>query len=180
MTWNDVGKTLSTAAPLLATVLGGPAGAAASAAASLAASALGVAATPEALAEAVTDPDKLVELKKLEVEERARLLDWLARQTEAELADLRDARARETALALAGRAAAWTTPVLSLAVVGGFFWMLRMALTPEMDTGAGQPALLLLGALGSAFGAVVNYYLGSSIGSQRKTEMLAGFPGGPK
>ena len=41
-----------------------------------------------------------------------------------------------------------------------------------------EPALLLLGSLGTAFGSVVNYYLGSSIGSYRKdsTNVSASLP----
>lgn len=37
-----------------------------------------------------------------------------------------------------------------------------------------MPALVLLGSLGTAFGAVVNYYLGSSLGSAQKTAMIQG------
>lgn len=36
-----------------------------------------------------------------------------------------------------------------------------------------QPLLLLIGSLAAAFGAVVNFWFGSSSGSARKDELLA-------
>jgi hypothetical protein len=36
-----------------------------------------------------------------------------------------------------------------------------------------EPLLIMLGALGAAFGAVVNFWLGSNSTSARKTELLA-------
>ena len=47
---------------------------------------------------------------------------------------------------------------------------MAMSLPPERPLG--EVLASLIGALSMAFGAVVNYYLGSSIGSTHKTEML--------
>lgn len=48
----------------------------------------------------------------------------------------------------------------------------------EPPTGAREPLLILIGALAAAFGAVVNYWFGSSSGSAAKSELLA--RGGPQ
>lgn len=59
--------------------------------------------------------------------------------------------------------------VLAVLVVVGFLGALWIALGLEKVS---EPALLLLGGLGSAFGAVINYYFGSSLGSAVKTTLL--------
>ena len=43
----------------------------------------------------------------------------------------------------------------------------------EPPPSAREPLLILVGALGAAFGAVINYVFGSSQGSAAKTELLA-------
>ena len=58
---------------------------------------------------------------------------------------------------------------LAVLVVVGFLGALWTALGLEKVS---EPALLLLGGLGSAFGAVINYYFGSSLGSAVKTTLL--------
>ena len=59
--------------------------------------------------------------------------------------------------------------VLAVLVVVGFLGALWIALELKKVS---EPALLLLGGLGSAFGAVINYYFGSSLGSAVKTTLL--------
>ena len=96
MDWKDVGNIVSKAAPILGAILGGPVGAAAGGALSLAASALGVDATPEAVMQAVKDdPDALIRLRELEVQERATLLQWQTAQIQAEVEDRKAGRAVE-------------------------------------------------------------------------------------
>ena len=58
---------------------------------------------------------------------------------------------------------------LAVLVVIGFLGAQWIALGLEKVS---EPALLLLGGLGSAFGAVINYYFGSSLGSAVKTTLL--------
>lgn len=43
----------------------------------------------------------------------------------------------------------------------------------EPKPGAKEPLLLLIGSLSAAFGAVVNWWFGSSSGSARKDELIA-------
>lgn len=170
MDWKDVAGTVAKAAPVLGAVLGGPVGAVATAAGGLLASVLGVESDPGTVAQAITaDPEAMVKLRQIEADERGRLLDWQAEQLRAELENTKDARAREVALARAGHGGAWVTGIVALVVVAGFFGMLRVVLEQQ---DVSEPALLLLGSLGTAFGAVVNYYLGSSLGSYQKSAAM--------
>lgn len=59
---------------------------------------------------------------------------------------------------------------LSIFITSGFFSILITMLVWEYKPT--EPLLIMLGALGAAFGAVVNFWLGSSNGSQRKSELL--------
>ena len=43
----------------------------------------------------------------------------------------------------------------------------------EPAAGAREPLLILVGALAAQFGAVVQYWFGSSAGSARKSELMA-------
>ena len=59
-------------------------------------------------------------------------------------------------------------------MVMGFFGILITMLVYEYKPT--EPLLIMLGALGAAFGAVVNFWLGSSHGSQRKDTLLSEKP----
>lgn len=62
--------------------------------------------------------------------------------------------------------------LLATTIVVGFFAVLLAMLTRQINPET-QGALILVGALAAAFGAVWQYYFGSSAGSQAKTELLA-------
>src|SRR3954468_16575067 len=71
MQWSDIANIVGKAAPILGTVLGGPAGAAVG---GLVAAALGVESTPDAIAKAVAaDPEAALKLAQLESDERVKL-----------------------------------------------------------------------------------------------------------
>ena len=61
--------------------------------------------------------------------------------------------------------------VLSTFVTLGFFGILGSMLV--MEYRPTDSLLIMLGALGAAFGAVVNFWLGSSNGSATKTQLMA-------
>jgi uncharacterized membrane protein YeaQ/YmgE (transglycosylase-associated protein family) len=61
----------------------------------------------------------------------------------------------------------------------GFFGILIGMLAGKLTTTENQALLLLLGALSAAWGAVVNYFFGSSADSGRKTELIAQAPAIP-
>lgn len=173
MDWKTVGQIVAKAAPILGTALGGPIGAVAGVAGSLVASYLGVEAEPEAVANAIKDPETLLKLKALENEYREQVLEWQQAQLQAELENVKSARSREIELAKVGHKAAWATTVVAVVVSIGFFIMLGLILMPPKDVVMGQAATLLLGSLSTGFISVVNYYLGSSLGSKQKTDMLS-------
>ena len=63
-----------------------------------------------------------------------------------------------------------TPAVLSYGITLGFFGILGSMLVYEYTPT--DSLLIMLGALGAAFGGVVNFWLGSSAGSQIKTDLL--------
>jgi len=84
MEWKDVATAVGKAAPLLGTLLGGPAGAAVG---GLVASALGVGGTPSEVSAALqTNPEAAVKLKQLEAERQVRLQELATDQAKAEMA----------------------------------------------------------------------------------------------
>ena len=60
---------------------------------------------------------------------------------------------------------------LSTIITVGFFGILTSMLVNDIKPS--EPLLVMLGALGAGFGAVVNFWLGSNSSSARKTELLA-------
>lgn len=64
-----------------------------------------------------------------------------------------------------------TPEILSFIITIGFFGILSYMLT--MEARPGEPLLIMLGSLGTAWIAVVNFWFGSSSGSVRKSELMA-------
>jgi drug/metabolite transporter (DMT)-like permease len=62
---------------------------------------------------------------------------------------------------------------LAFLIFAGFFGAIWLALTHEVTASMRDALLILIGALGAAFGNVVSYYFGSSSGSQAKDALLA-------
>lgn len=80
----------------------------------------------------------------------------------ASVADLANARERQVKLN------DWTTPLLAGGLFVGFFMMMGLFAFVDLPLANEGAFQLLLGALASAFGGVVQYYFGSSAGSARK------------
>ena len=62
--------------------------------------------------------------------------------------------------------------ILSGGITLGFFGILGWMLY-DPNVVNSPPLLIMLGSLGSAFGAVINYWLGSTKGSQDKDHVIA-------
>lgn len=62
---------------------------------------------------------------------------------------------------------------IAFLILAGFFGAIYLAMTREVTASMRDALLILIGSLGAAFGAVVNYYFGSSSGSQAKNQLLA-------
>jgi hypothetical protein len=65
---------------------------------------------------------------------------------------------------------------LALLVTFGFFGILVGMMRGLLVISENQALLIMLGALGTAWGSVVNYYFGSSASSDAKTQLLARSP----
>lgn len=154
-------------APILASGLGGPL---AGAAVTMAADALGLSdKTEQAVQRAlsVASPDQLDALRKADY-------DFAIRQQELDNAleqlmasDRANARQREAAT---GDHA--TPRALAAAIVLGFFGVIGLMIFQELPATGRDSLLVLVGALGAAFGGIVQYYFGSSTGSHNKQRQL--------
>lgn len=158
---------LKTLVPLLGTALGGPLG---GAAASFIADKLGI---ESKTIEAVTDilnsgklsPDQISNLKLAEIDFQKFLESNKIKLAELDVENTKDARDMQKITR------ASTPAVLSYGITMGFFGILTsMLVFKYVPT---EPLLIMLGALGAAFGGVVNFWLGSSHGSNQKSELLA-------
>ena len=168
MDWKDIAGAVGKAAPILGTLLGGPAGAAVG---GLIASALGTANDPADVAAAMQNPDAAIKLREVEARRQVDLQALAVDMAKAEIAtaaaDRASARDRE-----AKTGDTLTPRTLAMIVTVGFFGVLAWLLAyGKPDTG-GDALLVMLGALGGAWAAIISYYFGSSAGSAAKTEIL--------
>lgn len=167
--WKSAGSILGTVAPVLATAVGGPlAGVAAKAIAS--ALGLGADAEEEKIAAAVVNatPDQLILLKKADQEFATKMKELDIDLLRVDADDRDSARRREIAVR------DWVPGALALLVTAGFFGVLAymMKFGVAKDAAGSEAMIVMLGALGAAFGAIVNYYYGSSSGSAKKDETI--------
>jgi hypothetical protein len=63
--------------------------------------------------------------------------------------------------------------LLALLIIAMFSGAVSALFMIEPPQGAREPLLILIGALAAAFGAVVQYWFGSSAGSADKTQAMA-------
>lgn len=61
---------------------------------------------------------------------------------------------------------------LAAAVTVGFFGVIWVLASMDLHTSMKDAMLIMVGALGAAFGGVINFYFGSSSGSALKTQAL--------
>jgi hypothetical protein len=165
--WKEI---VGAVAPGLATVLGGPvAGLAVSA---LSRQLLGRGDGTEAeVAAAVASGggEVLQRIKQAELDFQVRLRELDIDVDKIHQADRASARDREA------RTGDVVTPrALAFLVTAGFFAVLGWLLIEGKPTTGGDALLVMLGALGGAWGSVIAYYFGSSAGSRDKTALLGG------
>ncbi|MBM7424961.1 hypothetical protein [Spongiibacter marinus] len=90
MSWSSIAKDIGKVAPLLGSVLAGPAGGTVGA---LVAAGLGVDGGSESVAKALGGPDAVAKLKQIEADHRAELEQMAVELAKAEIADVQNARA---------------------------------------------------------------------------------------
>ena len=134
---------------------------------------------PEAAAAALAaDPQKAADLKvalaRIAADSAAADRQADLEDMKAQLADVAGARQQTVDLAKTGSSIAWAAPVVSVVVSVGFFGVIALLAFAPVSTDPGRAAMLntLVGVLATGFASVIGYWLGSSAGSARKTELL--------
>lgn len=160
---------LKTLAPLLGTALGGPLG---GAAAAFIADKMGIdSKTVESVSEVLNStkmsPDQISALKLAEID-----FQKFLEQNKIDLAKL-DADNTKSARDMQIATRSYTPDVLAAIITVGFFGILITMMLGWLKVSDQQALLMLLGALSAAFGAVINFFFGSSHGSQAKDRLLA-------
>lgn len=172
MDWKDIASAVGKTAPLLGTVLGGPAGAAVG---SLVAAALGTASTPDDVRAALAaDPAAAVKLRELEMAHEVRLQELALDMTKAELADIQSARARDIALAQAGRSNRRADVMVAGATLGLLACLLSLVLYRDKIP---PEAVGIISTVASIFGLCLRdaftFEFGSSRSSQAKDATIS-------
>jgi len=163
----DWTATLRTLAPTVASAFLGPLGGIAVAAVG---NLLGVSdATQDKIAAAITTgqmtPEQIGKLKELELQYQNDEKERNFKYSELEFKDSQSAREMQISTHS-------TTPtVLSYLITSGFFSILVYMMSDSYTSS--EPLLVMLGSLGTAWVAVVNFWFGSSHGSQNKDALLA-------
>jgi hypothetical protein len=166
--WNDALGVLGAVAPTIATAFGGPL---VGQAVTFVAKAMGL--SPDAskaeVAEAIAKatPEQLLAIKKADNEFAAHMGDLGVELDRIAAGDRANARAMqiETKSVLPA--------VLAAAVVVGYFGVTFVLMKWGLPAEGGEALLILLGGLNLGFGAVLNFYFGSSAGSADKTRTIA-------
>lgn len=171
MDWTVLLKTI---APWIGTAVAGPFG---GMAVEAAANALGLGTkTTDALKQALSGatPEQMLALKTADQDFQVKMQALGFQQiTDLEniaAGDRKDARAMQVATQ------SIVPAILSVIVTTGFLGLLTGMMTGTLKAEDNQAMLIMLGALGVAFGQVMNYWLGSTRDSSRKTELLAQSP----
>lgn len=158
-----------TVAPSIATAVGGPLGGMAVRAISEAM--LGKPdATEDELVEAVKNatPEQLLALKQAEQEFVIRMRELDVDLERISNEDRGSARDREV------KTSDYTPKLLAAAVTLGFFSVMFWMIANGLPANGGEAMLVMLGTLGTAWGAIISYYFGSSAGSREKTQAMNG------
>lgn len=171
MDWKTI---IGTVAPWIGTALGGPLGGAAIGAV---ADALGLSDKTEASIKAALSgvtPEQMLLLKNAD-QAFAIKMQELGFENMEKMASLavdntKDARAMQSTTR------SRIPAVLAVIITCGFFGILVGMLRGDLTATDNQALLIMLGALGAAWGAVVNFFFGSTAESGRKTELLAQAP----
>ena len=165
MDWKDIGNRVAKAAPLLGTLLGGPAGGAVGA---LVASALGTGGTADEVAVALQDPGAALKLREIEAKRQVDLQSLMVEHAKAEL-NASVSAAVEVNKTMQAEAAAEHWPTYTWRPFIGFIFGINLLIASLVTAGvyiavmAGSAAAAaalgnlpaMIGALGAVNGAAL-------------------------
>ena len=178
--WDNIKELIGTSAPVIGTLLGGPAGGAVG---GLISKVLGVDNTPEAIELALmNNPDALLKIKELETSKELAILQAELENKRIDvssvidnrkldnekdqmfLSDKQSARSRQVDSEKATGKRDTALYAIAGVIVFAFFASIIVLMITKLDKGSGTYELLLimLGVLGAKFGTVVDYFFGSS------------------
>jgi hypothetical protein len=162
------GPLLGQIAPSIATALGGPlAGVAVK---TLSSALFGHEdGTEQQVSDALSSatPDQLATIKKIDADFKVRM-----KELDIDLERI-SAGDRDSARQMQRDTKDWVPKVLAVVITLGFFGILIWMLLNGMPKTGTEALLMMLGALGTAWTGVVNFYYGSSAGSKAKTDALS-------
>lgn len=166
------GPLLGQVAPTIATALGGPlAGMAVKTLSEALLGRVDGTAQDVSAALAIASPDQLAQIKQIDADFRVRMKEL---DIDLERISVND---RESARNLQAQTQDWIPRVLALLITVGFFGILAYMLLNGMPKSGTEALLMMLGALGTAWTGVVNFYYGSSAGSKAKTDAMVSMKG---
>lgn len=178
--WDNIKELIGTSAPVIGTLLGGPAGGAVG---GLISKVLGVDNTPEAIELALTNnPDALLKIKELETSKELAILQAELENKRIDVAsaidnrkldnekdqmflsDKQSARSRQVDSEKAtGKVDVALYAIAGVIVVAFFVSILALIfITLDKQSGTYELLLMLFGALTTKFGTVVDYFFGAS------------------
>ena len=178
--WDNIKELIGTSAPVIGTLLGGPAGGAVG---GLISKVLGVDNTPEAIELALmNNPDALVKIKELETSKELAILQAELENKRIDvgsvidnrkldnekdqmfLSDKQSARSRQVDSEKATGKQNTLLYVLACSIVVAFFASILalIFITLDKQSGTYELLLMLFGALTTKFGTVVDYFFGAS------------------
>lgn len=178
--WDNIKELIGTSAPVIGTLLGGPAGGAVG---GLISKVLGVDNTPEAIELALmNNPDALVKIKELETSKELAILQAELENKRIDvgsvidnrkldnekdqmfLSDKQSARSRQTDSEKATGKVDVALYVIAGVIVAAFFVSILalIFITLDKQSGTYELLLMLFGALTTKFGTVVDYFFGAS------------------
>ena len=165
---DQFGPLLGQVAPTIATALGGPlAGVAVKTLSNVLLGHENGSEDDVKPAMASASPDQLATLKKIDA-------DFKVQMKELDI-DLERIAAgdRDSARRMQTETKDWVPKLLAIVITIGFFGILVWMLVQGMPQTGTEALLMMLGALGTAWTGVVNFYYGSSAGSKAKNDILA-------
>jgi hypothetical protein len=171
-----IASKLTSVAPILGTLIAGPAGTVVGSGIKLLAETLGLKEdelTPEKLEVALSsNPETLLKLRELDNNLIIRNGEINLEETKARLADVASARAREVSITQTTGRRDVNLYILAYMVVGGYFALVGLLSFVSLPTVNIGPINQLYGALIIGFGVVLGYFFGSSASSKNKDDTI--------